>query len=127
MPAKKPAPKPTKVKKPVSRAAVRKEVASKPAEKAKTVVPLRRPAPQTKKPSAAESAPARKPPETGGCRRYRLQPFQGEPWRSTPVCGPRDSNQSRKNPRKTTPATPAASSQDRATFSRTYRSAAKRT
>src|ERR1700680_2900917 len=65
MPAKKPAPKPTKVKKPVSRAAVRKEAASRPVEKAKTVVPLRRPAPQTKKPSAAESAPTRKPTEAG--------------------------------------------------------------
>jgi DnaK suppressor protein len=64
MPAKKPAPKPTKMKKPVSRAAVRKEAASKPVEKAKTVVPLRRPAAaQTKKPGAAESAPARKPTE----------------------------------------------------------------
>jgi RNA polymerase-binding transcription factor len=63
MPAKKPAPKPTKVKKPVSRAAVRKEAASKPAGKTKTVVPLRRPAPQVKKPSAAEAAPARKPTE----------------------------------------------------------------
>jgi len=60
MPAKKPAPKPTKVKKPVSRAAVRKEVASKPVEKAKTVTPLRRAVPQTKKPPAAEPTPVRK-------------------------------------------------------------------
>jgi len=61
MSAKKPAPKPTKVKKPVSRAAVRKEVASKPVEKAKTVTPLRRTVPQTKKPTAPEAAPARRP------------------------------------------------------------------
>jgi DnaK suppressor protein len=63
MPAKKPAPKPTKVKKPVSRAAVRKEAASKPVEKAKTVVPLRRPVPATKKSSAAELPAARRPSE----------------------------------------------------------------
>jgi DnaK suppressor protein len=61
MPAKKLAPKPTKVKKPVSRAAARKEVASKPVDKVKTVTPLRRTVPQTKKPTAAEATPARKP------------------------------------------------------------------
>ena len=61
MPAKKPAPKPTKAKKPVSRPAARKEVASKPVEKAKTVIPLRRTEPQTKKPTSAEPATSRKP------------------------------------------------------------------
>ena len=60
MAAKKPAPKPTKVKKPVSRAAVRKEAASKPVEKAKTVVALRRPLPQKKSSPAAPSSPAKK-------------------------------------------------------------------
>ncbi|HEY5103210.1 MAG TPA: RNA polymerase-binding protein DksA [Steroidobacteraceae bacterium] len=63
MSAKKPAPKPTKAKKPVSRPAARKEAASKPVEKAKTVIPLRRTAPQTKKPTAAEPATSRKSPE----------------------------------------------------------------
>jgi DnaK suppressor protein len=61
MSAKKPAPKPTKAKKPVSRPAARKESASKPVEKAKTVIPLRRTVPQTKKPTPAEPAASRKP------------------------------------------------------------------
>jgi DnaK suppressor protein len=65
MSAKKPAPKPTKVKKPVSRAVARKEVASRPVEKVKTVIPLRRTVPQTKKPtSSAEPMAARKAPDT---------------------------------------------------------------
>jgi DnaK suppressor protein len=63
MPAKKPAPKPTKVKKPVSRAAVRKEAASKPVERAKTVVPLRRAVAATKKSSPAELPAARRSSE----------------------------------------------------------------
>jgi DnaK suppressor protein len=63
MSAKKPAPKPTKAKKPVSRPAARKDAASKPVEKAKTVIPLRRTVPQTKKPTSAEPATSRKPPE----------------------------------------------------------------
>ena len=46
MSAKKPAPKPTKVRKTVSRPAARKEVASKSVEKAKGVIALRRVAPQ---------------------------------------------------------------------------------
>jgi DnaK suppressor protein len=65
MSAKKPAPKPTKLKKTVSRPAARKEVASKSVasravEKTKTVVALRRTAPPTKKPTSAEPASARK-------------------------------------------------------------------
>jgi len=63
MSAKKPAAKPTKVKKSVSRPAARKEVASKPVEKAKSVVPLRRTVPQTKKPTPAESTTTRKVPD----------------------------------------------------------------
>jgi DnaK suppressor protein len=63
MSAKKPAPKPTKVRKTVSRPATRKAVASKSVEKAKSVVPLRRTAPHTKRPAAAEPASARKPAE----------------------------------------------------------------
>jgi DnaK suppressor protein len=65
MSAKKPAAKPTKVKKTVSRPAARKEAASKPVEKAKTVVPLRRPVPQAKKPAPAESATTRKASDAG--------------------------------------------------------------
>jgi DnaK suppressor protein len=61
MSAKKPAPKATKVRKAVSRPAARKEVASKSVDKAKSVVALRRTAPQAKKPAAAE--PARKAAE----------------------------------------------------------------
>ncbi|HEY4873915.1 MAG TPA: RNA polymerase-binding protein DksA [Steroidobacteraceae bacterium] len=61
MSAKKPAPKSTKVRKPVSRPAARKEVASKSVDKAKSVVALRRAAPQAKKPPPAE--PARKAAE----------------------------------------------------------------
>jgi DnaK suppressor protein len=60
MSAKKPAAKPTKVKKTVSRPAARKEAASRPVDRAKTVVPLRRTVPQTKKPAPAESATTRK-------------------------------------------------------------------
>jgi DnaK suppressor protein len=60
MSAKKPAPKPTKLKKSVSRPAARKAVASKSVEKAKSVVPLRRSVPQAKKPAAAEPTSARK-------------------------------------------------------------------
>jgi DnaK suppressor protein len=61
MSAKKPAPRSTKAKKPVSRPAARKEAASKPVEKSKTVIPLRRTVPQTKKPTSAEPATSRKP------------------------------------------------------------------
>jgi DnaK suppressor protein len=60
MSAKKPAPKPTKVRKTVSRPAARKEVASKSVDKAKSVVALRRAAPQAKKPAAAEPVGGRK-------------------------------------------------------------------
>lgn len=65
MSAKKPAAKPTKVKKTVSRPAARKEVARKPVEKAKTVIPLRRTVPQTKKPTPAEPATTRKASDAG--------------------------------------------------------------
>ena len=64
MAAKKPAPKPTKVRKAVLRPATRKAVASKSVDKAKSVIPLRRPAPQTKKALAAEPQAAKKPIET---------------------------------------------------------------
>ena len=61
MSAKKSAPKPTKGRKTVSRPPARKEVAGKSVDKAKSVVSLRRAAPQTKKTSSAEPANARKP------------------------------------------------------------------
>jgi len=60
MSAKKPAPKPTKVRKTVSRPAARKAVASKSVEKAKSVIPLRRTAPHPKKAPAAEPASTRR-------------------------------------------------------------------
>jgi DnaK suppressor protein len=66
MSAKKPAPKPTKVRKPVSRPAARKEVASKSVEKAKSVIALRRAAPHAKRPAAAEPAAGRKSAEPAG-------------------------------------------------------------
>jgi DnaK suppressor protein len=68
MSAKKPAPKSTKVRKPVSRPAARKDVASKTVDKAKSVVALRRSAPQAKKPPAAEPAAARKAAEPAASR-----------------------------------------------------------
>jgi DnaK suppressor protein len=74
MSAKKPAPKPTKVKKTVSRPAARKEAASKSVEKAKTVVPLRRSAAQTKKPTSAEPAGARKPADPIAANATRPSP-----------------------------------------------------
>ena len=55
MSAKKPAPKPTKVRKTVSRPAARKEVASKSVDKAKSVVALRRAAPQAQLPQPLRS------------------------------------------------------------------------
>ena len=61
MSAKKPAPKPTKVRKTVSRPAPRKEAASKSVAKAKTVIPLRRTVPPAKKPVSTEPATLRKP------------------------------------------------------------------
>jgi DnaK suppressor protein len=63
MSAKKPAPKPTKVRKTVSRPAARKDLASKSVEKAKGVIALRRAAPQAKRPAAAEPASTRKSAE----------------------------------------------------------------
>ena len=69
MAAKKPVPKSTKVRKPVSRPAARKEVASKSVDKAKSVVALRRTAPQAKKPPAAE--PARKAAEPAAAHASR--------------------------------------------------------
>jgi len=60
MSAKKPAPKPTKVRKPVSRPAARKEGAGKSVNKPKSVIALRRTTPQAKKPPAAESTSTRK-------------------------------------------------------------------
>jgi DnaK suppressor protein len=69
MSAKKPAPKSTKVRKAASRPAARKEVASKSVDKAKSVVALRRTAPQAKKPPAAE--PARKAAEPAAAHASR--------------------------------------------------------
>jgi DnaK suppressor protein len=69
MAAKKPVPKSTKVRKPVSRPAARKEVASKSVDKAKSVIALRRTAPQARKPSAAD--PARKAAEPAAAHASR--------------------------------------------------------
>ena len=71
MSAKKPAAKPTKVRKPVSRPAAREAAASKSVEKAKSIIPLRRTAPQTKKPAAAEAASARKSVDAGAAHASR--------------------------------------------------------
>jgi DnaK suppressor protein len=68
MSAKKHAPKPAKAKKSAPRPAARKDAASKSAEKAKSVVALRRPAPPAKKPGAAEGA-SRKALDGGGTQR----------------------------------------------------------
>jgi DnaK suppressor protein len=74
MSAKKPAPKPTKVRKTVSRPAARKEVASKSVEKAKSVIALRRTAPQAKRPAAAEPASARRSAEPAAAHASRPSP-----------------------------------------------------
>jgi DnaK suppressor protein len=60
MSAKKPAPKPAKARKTVSRPAPRKEAVGKSIAKAKTVIPLRRTVPPAKKPVSAEPATLRK-------------------------------------------------------------------
>jgi DnaK suppressor protein len=73
MSAKKPAPKPTKVRKTVSRPAARKDVAAKSVDKTKGVVALRRTAPAAKKP-AAEPAATRKPAETVAAHPSRPSP-----------------------------------------------------
>jgi DnaK suppressor protein len=74
MSAKKPAPKPTKVRKTVSRPAARKDVASKSVDKAKSVVALRRATPAAKKPAAAEPAGTRKPAEAAAAHPSRPTP-----------------------------------------------------
>jgi DnaK suppressor protein len=74
MSAKKPAPKPTKVRKTVSRPAARKEVASKSVDKAKGVIALRRAAPQAKRPAAAEPASTRKSAEPAAVHASRPNP-----------------------------------------------------
>jgi DnaK suppressor protein len=74
MSAKKPAPKPTKVRKTVSRPAARREVASKSVEKAKGVIALRRVAPQAKRPAAAEPASTRKSAEPTAAHASRPSP-----------------------------------------------------
>jgi DnaK suppressor protein len=74
MSAKKPAPKPTKVRKTVSRPAARKEVASKSVEKAKGVIALRRAVPQAKRPAAAEPASTRKSAEPAAAHASRPSP-----------------------------------------------------
>jgi DnaK suppressor protein len=84
MSAKKPAPKPTKVRKPVSRPAARKEVASKSVEKAKSVIALRRAAPQAKRPAAAEPAAGRKSAEPAAAHASK----PGAPRATGPVSAP---------------------------------------
>ena len=74
MSAKKPAPKPTKVRKTVSRPAARREVASKSVEKAKGVIALRRVATQAKRPAAAEPASTRKSAEPTAAHASRPSP-----------------------------------------------------
>jgi DnaK suppressor protein len=85
MSAKKPAPKSTKVRKTVSRPAARKDVASKSVDKAKSVVALRRTAPQAKKPAAAEPAAVRKAPESAA---HPSRPSPARPASPAPAPAP---------------------------------------
>jgi DnaK suppressor protein len=85
MSAKKPAPKSTKVRKTVSRPAARKDVAGKSVDKAKSVVALRRTAPQAKKPVAAEPAAVRKAPESAA---HSSRPTPARPASPAPAPAP---------------------------------------
>jgi DnaK suppressor protein len=85
MSAKKPAPKSTKVRKTVSRPAARKDVAGKSVDKAKSVVALRRTAPQAKKPAAAEPAAVRKAPESAA---HSSRPTPARPASPAPAPAP---------------------------------------
>jgi|SRR5580704_558697 len=85
MSAKKPAPKPTKVRKTVSRPAARKELASKSVEKAKGVIALRRAAPQAKRPAAAEPASTRKSAEPAAAHASRPSPARAAGPAAAPI------------------------------------------
>jgi DnaK suppressor protein len=88
MSAKKPAPKPTKVKKSPSRPAARKEAASRSVEKAKTVVALRRAAATAKKRPAPEPAAARKSAAAEPRAESTTRPSAPRPQSSAAVANP---------------------------------------